>query len=231
MNADQKNKIKAAQLNALLAKLNDKKPLTAAQLEYIADNFPDDAAPGAVAKASGNSPDYVAISANDLAKRLGIHRQIIAYHKGRDGSPKTLSVAAWKSYLSIMGKLPTAIKMEGSHGSGSSAPFTEPFDADTAFAILFHDLSNVIGAAVKHGLMTAGVKLSPRKVDAVAWGAWLVLAARYQRTARENDSDGPFDPVDESGRCDYPPGIVTLAARVDKLMAKNPAPAAPDVES
>ena len=218
MNYEQKKKIQDAQINALLAKLRDKKPLTAAQLQYVTDNFPTVPKPSEVVSQTDDAPDFIAASANDLANRLGVHRQIIAYHKGREGSPQTLSVKAWRYYLSIMGKLPTSSKMEGSEPTGTKC--TKPFDTDTAFAILFDDLSESIGHGVKIGLAQVGVKLPPPKVDLITAAMWILFAARYQRLAHQHGANGPFDPVNDEGRCEYPAAIVKLMARIDKTNLK-----------
>jgi hypothetical protein len=212
MNNEQKKTIKAAQLAALLARLKAGKPLTAAQMEFIESAFPELDPPLPDSQgAAGDGDDDIAANVNQLAKRLGVHRQAIAYHRGRSGSPDTLSVSRWRQYLTIMGKAPTNIRLQNSRDEAGPS-----FSCDTAFAILFQKLSDALPVAVSASLSEAGVKVSPGCADRVAWNVWTLLAAVYHNTAKAHNAAGPFAPVDNEGRCEYPEEIVKLAGRIDE---------------
>jgi hypothetical protein len=226
-NDERRKKINAAQLTVLMRRLADGIPLTAAQMQFVNVAFPELDTPSCVAD-DGENLDDIAVSANELAKRLGVHRQTIAYHKGRSGSPPSLSVSAWRRYLAIMGKLPTCIGMEK-----TAPPEAEGDKRDTPFAIafemMFRKLSDALPTALHFGLSLAGVKLTPRRTDKVAWGTWLILAGAANSISEQHELAGPLDPEDGSA-CELPQEIEKLAARVAKELPK-PKPAAPDATS
>ena len=226
---DAKQKLFAAQLNVLVHRLQSGKPLTAEQMKFVesqfnkATNGPTDEQ--TIEQADAATANDVCESASQLAQRLGIHRQTITYHRQLGNAPGTLSESAWRKYLQDAGKMPTAMKLHKSAESESK------FDTDTSFAILFNELSDGLLKSVKTSLSVSGVKLSSRKVDDLVWGLWILLAAIYQRVAREHGADGPFDPIDDTGKCEYPDEIKKLAAR---FHAANPGdkqavPPAPEV--
>lgn len=215
MNPDIKSKINTAQLNVLVARLKAGKPLTDSQMKFVEAQFPPAFADGAPVE----HDDEIAANANDLANRLGIHRQVIAYHKGRDGAPADFSVQRWREYLVVMGKMQTGIKL-GKTGE----PARAGFNCDTAFAVMFHDLSEALPTALRASLNNAGVKVSPHRVDAVTWGVWILLVAVYQRLAKSQGVDGPFSTVNEFGKYEYPDEIMKLATRMAITLPKNPAP-------
>ena len=129
---DAKSKINAAQLNVLVTRLKSGKPLTDSQMRFIEAQFPRTAIPVDPGSVAVEYDDDVARNVNELATRLGVHRQTIAYHRGRAGSPDDLSVSRWREYLVVMGKIQTNVKLQK-----SNVPTSNSFNCDTAFAVLF----------------------------------------------------------------------------------------------
>jgi hypothetical protein len=107
------------QLAALEKKLKAGKPLNGVEMTFLEKH----SKPAADAQASvpDNGADVIATNANDLAKRLGVHRQTIAHHQSRAEAPKDFSVKAWREYLLTHGKLPTWSKVGGSKGAAGKA--------------------------------------------------------------------------------------------------------------
>jgi hypothetical protein len=205
---DAKSKLHAAQLNVLVDRLKSGKPLTASQMKFVEEMFPAEIVSHITPDPDIPTPEGdVVSSANELAKRLGIHRQVVAYHRGRTGAPTELSVSAWRDYLILMGKSPTSVKLNKAPSPGT----TSGWDCVTAFEVLFGRLSDALPAA-----LGAALNATPsRTVDAVALNLWFCLATVYHQLAREQNVMGPFDPVDgESGHCEYPEEIKKLADRV-----------------
>lgn len=221
---DARSKINAAQLNVLVARLKSGKPLTNSQMRFVEAQFPETAdpvAPGSVAVEN----DYdVASNVNELANRLGVHRQTIAYHRGRAGSPDDLSISRWREYLVVMGKIQTSIRLDR-----EQSPAHKTFDCDTAFSILFTELSDSLPVVVRAALDEAGVKASPHRADITTFCVWFLLAVVYQRLAKKHDAQGPLDPAGDTDVCEYPDEIKKLAARINKTRTKGKPvePAAP----
>lgn len=223
MTTEQRKNIKAAQLAALLNRLKDGKPLTSAQLAFIEKAFPelDNPKPSQIDDDGGapedNGAGDVVSSANQLAKHLGVSRQLIAHHRNRVGAPTEFSIAAWRAYLRVWGKQPTLSKLHGTEPD----PVTEN-SYDGAFAALFYQLSEALPMVMRLALARADAKMSSHKADMLTFCVWLQCAGIYQALAKQHDAFGPFDPITEDGRPEYPEVIQKLAARVANTIPPDP---------
>jgi hypothetical protein len=217
MNEQQKKIIETAQTNAILKKLQSGKVLTGREHKYLLDQAVGSDEPNQ--QGCSHAISETASNVNDLANRLGVHRQLIAYHRGRAGSPATLSVTEWRHYLLAFGKTPTAQKIDG------TTPTSErDIGTDSAFATLFYRLSNSFPNALRMAVEVSGVKLPPRKHDLIAYYTWMLMAATYSALAKQHRVIGPFEAIDADGKCEYPEEIQKLAVRI--LNRKEPKPQA-----
>ncbi|MGO9586830.1 MAG: hypothetical protein ACLP2Y_11605 [Limisphaerales bacterium] len=201
------------QLNVLMRRLQNDKPLTAAQLRFVEAQLNKSIEPTIGQNETAPTAGDVCSSASQLAKQLGINRQTITYHRQLGNSPDTLSESAWRKYLQGAGKLPTSEKLQKSAAPGESKQDI----MSTAFGMAFISLSNALLPSLKVSLIVIGKKLPPRKLDSFTWLLWQLLAHKYQKLANEHDLPGPFDKFE--GEYDWPSEIVKLQTR---LSTKSP---------
>jgi hypothetical protein len=165
-------KIVSAQFAALVRRLSDGVPLTGAQLEFVKDHMAARAASRIPPEAAG--ADVIATNASELASILGITRQLISYHRGRAGSPETLSVQAWRRYLAIHAKGDVAARMaDAGKPTGHGEPMLNFGDGVGAMlACTGRNLHGIVAAVFK----AAGVRVTPAKLDTITFSIFMRLA-------------------------------------------------------
>lgn len=207
-----KNSIEAKQFAALKKRLASGRPLTAAQMAFVERH---NLAP--VPEASPDDSDTAA-GYSALARRLGVSRQLIAWHKGRAAAPETLSVSAWRDYLVLHGKGGTMDRVE-SAGKAKRGSYAEAF-GDGLLAGHGFGMDG-IGDFLEISLLAADVVTTAEQRDTVAIWLWLFSAARAHKVAMKNGcpasplTDVEFDPQSAPVDNDWcPPEIRAAATRI-----------------
>ncbi|MGO9586303.1 MAG: hypothetical protein ACLP2Y_08915 [Limisphaerales bacterium] len=194
--------IESRVFSSLEKRLAAGKSLTSAQLSFVKEHQ---------AKSATVENSDVAQGVADLARRLGVDRRTITWHRGRTGAPKSFSVAAWRRFLLAHGKGSTLDRIEDSQ---SPRRDTAKEQAEETALAQFHAVSNALPDAVRAALEFEGLTVPPERLDSLIFGIWLRLATAQQHTAKLQDLAGIFDP-DEEG-VNYPTGIIEIAARISE---------------
>ncbi len=181
-------KFEQSQFAALKKRLASGRPLTASQMAFV-ERYNQDSAPDTGA---GGSDTAAGVSA--LARRLGVSRQIIAWHRGRADAPKSFSVSAWRDYLLTHGKGGTIDRVESS-AAIRRGNYAEIF-GDGLLAGFGYGCDD-IGKFLEAALESAGVVTTPAQRDRAAIGIWLCGAFSVHRVAMKHGCpDSPLTPVE-----------------------------------
>ena len=183
-----KNSLKSKQFAALKKRLASGRPLTAAQMDFV-ERYD-------LASVKDTSADDSDTAASDsaLARRLGVSRQLIAWHKSRAAAPETLSVSAWRDYLILHGKGGTLERVESSVKTRRDS-WREIFGDGllTGFGYGCDDIGDYLEAA----LDAAEVVTTPAQRDRITISLWLLSAARVHKVAMKHGCvDSPLTPVE-----------------------------------
>lgn len=116
-NTDAQTKLKGAQLNALISRLKDGKPLTHQQMKFCEEMMAQHEAN------KKSQPTGTVKTPLELAEKLGVSKQLINYHRKRPTAPAQLEdgswdVAAWHKYFAAVGKIQT-VAAQGGDDEGS----------------------------------------------------------------------------------------------------------------
>lgn len=181
-------KIEQGQFAALKKRLASGRPLTASQMAFV-ERYDH-----ARMKDTGAGDSDTAAGVSALARRLGVSRQIIAWHKGRADAPKSFSVLAWRDYLISHGKGATIERVESSatiqHDS-YRAIFGDGLLAGFGYGC------DDIGKFLEVALESAGVVTTPAQLDRAAIGIWLFGAYGVHRVAMKHGCpDSPLTPIE-----------------------------------
>ena len=214
---DAKSVLQAAQLNALAARLKAGRPLTDAQMRFV-ENFKSGGA-----QVAATNEDDVASSPSDLARRLGVSRQIISYHRTRAGSPQQLRVSDWRDYLTMCGKaVADRMGSSSSRPTGAGASVVAGLELVSWFEKLSDSLAVIVTASAEH----AGVKIAPEQADVMTVGVWTLLAEllddhlvkngheRFWLERDEPEADGT------TFQTEIPAGIAEVVRRVNARTTK-----------
>ena len=143
--------------------------------------------------ASAGNADTAA-SDSALARRLGVSRQLVAWHRGRAAAPDNLSVSEWRDYLILNGKGGTMDRVESSVNTRRDS-YAEVF-GDGLLAGHGRGMDG-IGDFLEVVLESADVVTTPAQRDTVAIWLWLFSAARVHRVAkRAGCPDSPLTDVE-----------------------------------
>lgn len=206
-------KVLAADLGNLLAKVKSGKPLS---------RFERDLIERAAGTSTGSRPmlppeqPHFARNASELADALGVTRQLLCFHRGKPEAPRPredgrLDVRAWQDYLALNGKGPTLLKLANRKGPRRRSTWAETF-GDGANAA-FEQTAKAMLDMMRETLPALKVRLTPAQRDRIAVALWLAGAAAVHVLAVKNGcKDSPLLP-DADGKA-FPPEIAAAAARV-----------------
>ena len=188
---------KESQLAALQRRLDDGKTLTADQLRILEKDTP------ASQPADAGHDLDLAPSVGTLAKRLGINRQTLTWHRGRADAPQELSVRAWRKYLMTHGKGATLERLAASGKPPRTLQISGFLDGCmTAFEIVDN-----IGWLLTAALDAAGVQTTAAQRDQITVHLWSEIALRLDVITNVSKLPGScFD--------DIPPAIAGAARRI-----------------
>jgi hypothetical protein len=190
------------QFAAIKKRLAGGRTLTAAQMRFVEQYNTSKVETPRADSASG---------VTDLARRLGVNRQVINWHRGRLEAPKDFSIPAWREYLLTHGRGSTIDRVSDcSPGHDAARIRTE--DATLA---QFHAVSNELEKSIRFAMASEGVTLPDKQIDRIVFATWLLLAGAQQSVAEHQNLDGIFD-TDENDRMEYPSAIVSILSRIDQ---------------
>jgi hypothetical protein len=209
-------KVLAADLGNLLAKVKSGKPLSRFERELI-ERAAGTSTNGSRPMLPPEQPHF-ARNASELADALGVTRQLLCFHRGKPDAPRPredgrLDVEAWRTYFEAHGKLPTLLKLANrkwtrSRGRGTWA---EAF-TDGLLAAFDHSTSAAL-QMLAVTLPTVGLRPTPAQSDRIAVALWLAAAAAaHALAAKAGCADSPLLP-DSDGKT-FPPEIAGAAARI-----------------
>ena len=212
MTTKQKNKMERSQLAALKKRLARGRLLTAAQMAFV-ERF------NSAGKDTSAGESDTAAGVSVLARRLGVSRQSIAWHRGRADAPKDFSVPAWRNYLLTHGKGGTIERVE-SAGKVRREPYNVIF-GDGLLAAHGFGMGG-IADFLEFALLAAEIETTPEQRDKVAIWLWLISAARVHRVGMNNGyPDTPLTDVESDPQAapednDWcPSGIRAAAKRIN----------------
>lgn len=198
------------QVSALAKRLESGKPLTAAQVKFL-----QSAVSG---EGTGEQSAFEALDVcrtdGELARRLGVQRQVISWHRGRAGSPDSMSVVEWRKYLVANGKIKTTAKMAAASRSESALGFSQSeLDAiDHGIALLFYDLGEAIPHAVIPALEAVGFAPTQGQADEVALMFYGLLAHIADECCTRATGEALTPTLDR-----LPEAIIELRKRVENI--------------
>ena len=205
-------KVLAADLGNLLAKVKSGKPLSRFERELI-ERAAGTSTNGSRPMLPPEQPHF-ARNASELADALGVTRQLLCFHRGKPDAPRPredgrLDVEAWRTYFEAHGKLPTLLKLANRKGPRSRGRSTWADAANAAF----EQTAKAMLDMMSETLPALKVRLAPPQLDRLKVAAWLAGAAAVHVLATKNDvKDTPLTP-DADGKT-FPPEIERAAARV-----------------
>jgi len=206
-------KIVGAQMAALVRRLSEGTPLTAAQLEFVRENM---ARRDASRSPEDDGEDVIASNASELAALLGVSRQLVRYHQGRAGSPTTLSVAEWREYLSVHAKADVRARL----GTGKRRGLVLPNPGIFAIGVFNHfceSLEVIVSSSAEH----AGVRMTKPQVERMTLGVFNLLSHLLDTYLLSHGQERywlEFDPPDDDGQrftTEIPAAIAELKQRAD----------------
>ncbi len=181
-------KIEQGQFAALQKRLASGRPLTASQMAFV-ERYGH-----ASAKDIGAGESDIAAGVSELARRLGVSRQSIVWHRGRADAPKSFSVSAWRDYLITHGKGATIERVESS-ATVQRDSYREIF-GDGLLAGFGYGCDD-IGKFLEVALEAADVVTTPAQRDRAAISIWLCGAYGVHRVAMKHGCpDSPLTPIE-----------------------------------
>jgi len=209
-------KIVGAQMAALVRRLSEGTPLTAAQLEFVRENM---ARRDASRIPEDDGEDVIARNASELAGHLSITRQLVNYHQGRSGSPTTLSVREWREYLAVHAKGDVRARME------RAGPMRRRRDVAVnpgVFSVgVFHNFCESLEVIVESSAEHAGVRMTKPQAEKMTIGVFNLLSQLLDSYLLSHGQERywlEFDLPDDDGQrftTEIPTAIAELEQRVD----------------
>ncbi|NLH83993.1 MAG: hypothetical protein GX450_01025 [Verrucomicrobia bacterium] len=202
-----------ADLANLLKRVQAGQPLTGQQRALIEAHAKGRVAPP-------EQQRHYARNQSELAKALGVSRQLIQFHNRKAQAPRPCQdgrcdVAAWRDYLTAAGKLPTLLAL--SQGGTTATPRdgrprTRLDYGDGVEGLLLRTGSH-LPRMMQVALLDAGIKSTPEQRDRLAMTMFLMVAAQADRLCTTWGFPSVFEP-DENGEGPYPPAIREAASRI-----------------
>ena len=209
-------KVLAADLGNLLAKVKSGKPLSRFERDLIER--------AAGTSTSGSRPmlppeqPHFARNASELADALGVTRQLLCFHRGKPEAPRPredgrLDVRAWQDYLALNGKGPTFLKLANRKGPRSRRRSTWAETFGDGLLAAFEQTAKAMLDMMRETLPAVGLRPTPAQRDRIAVALWLAGAASAHALAvKAGCAASPLLP-DGDGKT-FPPEIERAAARV-----------------
>ena len=186
-------------MEAMRKRLKSGLPLTAAQQNLLLEIDPD----------SDPQPD-LARSAAELARRLGVRRQVIGYHLGKQDAPQVFSVEKWKRYLDANGYFKTP--RQPAARSTATVITSKALLCDGMLAAW--EIVQQLEEHVLSALKVARVKLPAANRNKVVVQLWQVMARQLDALTAKHELPGSaFD--------DVPPAIAAAAKRIGATLQPN----------